>query len=79
MKRRGIVRVEVHVRQDDAVLIRDVARALDDPRQADEARTLLRTRFSASGAEGLKAFLSQAPLEDVDLTRPRDSGRDLEL
>jgi hypothetical protein len=79
MQRHGIVRVEVHVHKDDAALIRDIARALDDPQQAGEARTLLRARFSPSGAQGLKALLRQAPLDGIDLIRPRDMGRPADL
>lgn len=59
MKRQGIVRVEVQVRQEDAVLVRDT----------DEARALLRARFSARKAQGLKALLASAPLEGIDIAR----------
>jgi hypothetical protein len=79
LKRRGVVRVEVHVRKDDAPLVRGVARALSDPQRADEARALLRTRFATEGAEGFKAFLASAPLEGIDLVRPRDTGCPLDL
>jgi hypothetical protein len=79
LKRRGVVRVEVHVRKDDAALIRGVARALHDPRRADETRAVLRARFAAEGAQGLKALLAAAPLEGIDLTRNRDSGRLVDL
>ena len=79
LKRRGVVRVEVHVRKDDAALIRGVARALDDPERADQARALLRARFTADKAKGLKALLAAAPLEGIDLTRARDTGRQVDL
>jgi hypothetical protein len=78
-KRRGIMRLEVHVRKDDAALIRGVAKALSDPGRATEARTLLRERFSAVQAKGLKQLLAAAPLEGIDLTRERDVGRDVAL
>jgi len=78
-KRRGIMRLEVHVRKDDAALIRGVAKALADPGRATEARTLLRERFSAVQAKGLKQLLAAAPLEGIDLTRERDLGRDVAL
>jgi len=74
-KRRGVVRLEVHVRKDDAVLIRGVAKALSDPARATEARSLLRERFGTVPAKGLKALLAAAPLEGIDLTRERDVGR----
>src|SRR5205807_9293481 len=75
LKRRGIVRVEVHVRKDDAALIRGVARALDDPERADQARALLRARFAPEKAQGLKALLMAAPIERSDLTRAPDPAR----
>jgi hypothetical protein len=79
LKQRGVVRIEVHVRKDDAVLVRGVARALCDPTSATEARALLRGRFSAAKAKGLKQLLASAPLEDIDLTRKRDFGRKIRL
>ncbi len=79
MKRQGIVRVEVQVRKQDAALVREVAHALNSPHQAEEARTLLRARFAGGKANGLKALLASAPLEGIDLTRSRDTGRNIDL
>jgi hypothetical protein len=79
LKRRGIVRVEVLVHKDDATLVRGVAKALADPAREAEARALLRERFGASTAKGLKALLAAAPLQGIDLTRERDTGRDIAL
>jgi hypothetical protein len=53
LKQRGVVRVVVHVRKNDAALVRGVARALCDPASGTEARALLRGRFSAGKAKGL--------------------------
>ena len=78
-KRRGVMRLEVHVRKDDVSLIRGVAKALSDPARATEARALLRERFGAIQAKGLKELLAAAPLEGIDLTRERDLGRDVAL
>jgi hypothetical protein len=78
-KRRGVMRLEVHVRKDDASLIRGVAKALSDPARATEARALLRERFGAIQAKGLKELLRAAPVEGIDLSRERDLGRDLAL
>lgn len=75
-KRQGVVRVEVQVRKQDAALVRDVARALNTPQQADAARALLSARFMTGEALGLKALLADAPLEGIDLPRSRDTGRD---
>jgi hypothetical protein len=79
LKRRGIVRVEVHVRKDDAALVRGVAQALSDPAREAETRALLRERFGGANAKGLKALLAAAPLDGIDLTRERDLGRDIAL
>ena len=79
LKRRGVVRVEVHVRKDDAALVRGVAQALSDPARQAEARAMLRERFGANKAKGFKALLAAAPLEGIDLSRERDPGRDVAL
>ena len=79
LKRRGVVRLEVHVRKEDASLVRGVVTALSDPSRDSETRAMLRERFGGSKATGLKALLASAPLEGIDLSRHRDSGRDVEL
>jgi len=79
MKQQGIVRLEVRVRKDDAVLVRNVVNALDDPVQASDARALLRERFGTGKTSGLKALLAAAPLEGIDIDRDRDFGRELDL
>ena len=79
LKRRGVVRLEVHVRKDDAALVRGVVKALADPEQEVETRALLRERFGAGKANGLKALLASAPLEGIDLSRDPDFGRDVRL
>jgi hypothetical protein len=80
MKRRGLVRLELQVRKEDAPLVRRVAKALGDPAQADSARSLLRGRFGDPEARGLKALLAAAPLEGIDLERDRsDTGRSVDL
>jgi len=79
LKRRGVVRLEVNVRKEDAPLVRGVVKALGDPERETEARALLRERFGTIKPMGLKALLAAAPLEGIDLTRERDTGRDLEL
>jgi hypothetical protein len=79
LKRRGMVRVEVHVRKGDAALVRGVVKALDEPERGGEARALLREHFGAGKAKGLKALLASAPLEGIDLGRERDFGRDVKF
>ena len=69
-QRLGFVRVAVQVRKEDAGLLRDIASALGDP--AREAVAPPRTG-------GLKALLARAPLEGINLARPRNLNRDLSL
>jgi hypothetical protein len=78
LKQRKMARLEVHVRKDDAALIRNVIRALANPDQERATRTLLREHFGIQ-AQGLKALLAAAPLEGIDLRRGRDFGRKVEL
>jgi hypothetical protein len=77
MKRAGLVRVELKVRRRDAALLRRIARSLADPDEGEDLRRILKTH--ASKRVGLKALLAMAPLEGVDLERPRDLGRKVEL
>jgi len=79
LRRSGGVRLEVHVRTEDAALIRGIVGALSDPAQEGETRMMLRERFGKAQAGGLKALLASAPLENIDLTRHSDVGRDIDL
>lgn len=81
LKQRGLVRVEVQAKESDAPLIRQIAKVLrDDPSRAAKARVVLRqvvgTRFEGLS---LKQLLAAAPLEGIDLSRPRDLSRDVDL
>lgn len=76
---RGLQRLEVQVRGEDAPLLRAVAAALADPDRAHEARALLRRRFGPEPTRSLKDLLAAAPLEEIDLTRSRDTGRAIDL
>ncbi len=78
-QRQGFVRLEIQVRKEDAVLMRDVATALVDPERETETRAILRERIATPRSGGLKALLASAPLEGIDLERPRDPGRDATL
>lgn len=75
-QRQGFARVEIQVRKEDATLVRDVAKALVDPEREAETRTILRKWIATQRSGGLKALLSSAPLEGIDLERLRDFGRD---
>jgi hypothetical protein len=78
-RRAGVVRVEVRVRKEDAALVRGIAKALADPAHEAETRALLKARFAAPRSQGLKALLAAAPLEGIELERPRDLGRAVDL
>jgi len=78
-QRQGFVRVEVQVRKDDAALVRDVATALGDPEREAETRAILREKIATPRSGGLKALLAAAPLDGIDLERPRDFGRNVAL
>jgi hypothetical protein len=79
LKQQGMARLEVRVRKDDATLVRNVVRALSSPDQEQAARALLREHFGHTPAEGLKALLTVAPLDGIDLGRERDFGRRVDL
>jgi hypothetical protein len=79
LRSRGLQRLEVQVRREDAPLLRAVAAALADPERAAEARALLRGRFAPAPARSLKELLAAAPLDGIALDRSRDLGRALDL
>ena len=78
-QRQGFVRVEIQVRKEDAALVRDVATALLDPERETETRAILRENIAVTRTGSLKALLASAPLEGIELERPRDLGRDTAL
>lgn len=75
----GFVRVEVQVRKEDASLVREIASALGDPSRHDETCAALRKQIVRSPSKSFKALLASAPLEDIDLNRTRDLGREIDL
>jgi len=79
VRRRGLVRLEVNVRKEDASLVRRVASVLSDPACAAEARVFLRSRFAEPSKTSLKELLASAPLEGIDLGRDTNPGRDVDL
>jgi hypothetical protein len=78
-ERLGFVRVEVQVRKEDAGLVREIASALGDPAREADTRAVLRERIGARRAGRLKALLAAAPLDGIELERPRDLGRESAL
>lgn len=79
LRSRGLQRLEVQVRGEDAPLVRAIAAALADPGQAAEARALLLRQFAPAPIRSLKDLIASAPLDGIDLDRPRDTGRAVEL
>jgi hypothetical protein len=79
LKRQGLKRLEVNVRERDVPLIRGAAQALNDPAREAGARALLRRQFGQGPAKGLKALLAEAPLEGIDLSREDGTDRDVPL
>jgi hypothetical protein len=79
LRGRGLQRLELQVRREDAPLVRAVAAALADPARAAEARALLRGRFAPAPIRSLKGLLVSAPLDGIELDRSRDTGRAVEL
>jgi hypothetical protein len=80
LKQRGLVRVEVQVAAADVDLIRRTARSLRNEEQgANRLRAQLLRLVGAPTSRGLKELLAAAPLEEIELTRIQDHGRDVEL
>lgn len=78
-ERQGFTRVEVSVHQDDASLVRRVARDLADPASQAATRRLLREGLAGAPGVSLKALLASAPLDGIELARDSDFGRDVDL
>ena len=78
-KAKGIKRVEVNVHKNDVALMRRIADALAQPERGALARRWLLERFGDGKAAGFKALLAAVSLDDLDLRRNRDVGRELDL
>jgi hypothetical protein len=80
LKVRGLQRVEIQASEDDAELIRNLARCLrGDERVAARIRRQLQATVKGKAPASLKELLAAAPLEGVRMTRSRDRGRVIEL
>lgn len=80
LRHQGIVRVEVQTTENDAPLIRQLAKILrKDSARAAELRKQLRDIIGATEQRGLKALLASAPLDGIDLSRRDDRPRDVDL
>ena len=80
-RRLGVQRLEVQAPEADAPLIRELARVLrENSQEASELRHVLRQALVPEAREGkLKQLVEAAPLEGVDLSRPREFGREVKL
>lgn len=84
LTRRGITRFEVMAPDSDRELIRALARALTDGGpDAGQARTVVQQVLSGRQGKtgGILAALRRSPMvgTDIDLRRPRESGRKVDL
>jgi hypothetical protein len=84
LSKRGMVRFEVIGRDIDRELVRSVARRLaEGGPAADRLRAAVDRTISGSppGKGGILKALLQSPLADsgLDLTRPREEGREVDI
>lgn len=84
LTQRGIKRFEVMALETDRELIRSLARRLsDDGPEAEELRATVREAVSGEPpkAGGILSALRRSPLvgADLDLSRPREEGRRVDL
>ena len=80
LKERGIVRLEVYASETDAVLIRHIAKVLrEESEQAVQVRKQIRSLIGPREKPSLKALLASAPLDGIDLSRQKDTGRKVDL
>ena len=81
---RGLARFEVLGRDSDCDLIRSLARRLaEDSREVSKLRAIVSQAVAGEPPKkgGILAALRRSPLvgADLDLTRPREDGRDVEI
>jgi hypothetical protein len=84
LTKRGLARFEVLGRDSDRELIRSVARRLaEGGPDADRLRAAVNQTISGKPPQrgGILAALLRSPMvgADLDLTRPREEGRELDL
>lgn len=80
LKVRGLQRVEVQASEDDAELIRSLARCLrDDDRVAARVRRQLRAAVKRKATTSLKALLVAAPLDGIRIVRSRERARSADV
>jgi len=82
LRKRGLTRFEVLGLRKDRELVRAVARRLaEDTSEADEMRASIHKGISEKTGKkgGVLAALRQWPIADLDLARPFEEGRKIDL
>jgi hypothetical protein len=84
LSKRGLARFEVLARESDRDLIRSLARRLaEDNPEASRLRAAVSKTLTGERPDkgGILAALRRSPLvgADLDLARPREEGRDVDL
>jgi hypothetical protein len=82
LRKRGLARFEVLGLEKDRDLVRAVARRLaEDSPEAEEMRTSIRHKISEKPThkENILEVLRSWPLAELNLTRPFEKGRKIEL
>ena len=80
-KAKGIVRMEITVPEADKPMIRQLAKGLRSGGEtAEKIRRAMKSALNPYRDMGLKEILENAPpLDELDLERPRETARDIEL
>ncbi len=79
-QRNGIVRVEICVPEGDKELLRKaVANLRAGGKIAEQTRAALSSVLNPYEGMNLKDLLESAPLEGLDLSRSKETGRDIDL
>jgi len=82
LSKRGLMRVEVQGLKQDRELVRAVAsRLAESGPEATELRAAMRQKLAGKPGKkgGVLAALRQWPIGDLDLTRPFEEGRKIDL
>ena len=82
LSQRGMARFEVVVLEKDRELVRAVARRLaENTREAEEMRAAMKQEVSGAQSKksSILSLLQSWPLAELDLTRPFEEGRKIDL
>ena len=78
--KRGIVRMEISVPESDRELLRQTAANLRaGGKIAEQTRAALTSVTNPFAGMGLKELLEAMPIEELELERSKETGRDIEL